>query len=343
MCFNNDIEQVNNTKENAIIKINIAEIISSFQKLVQSNSHINYQILSTELPSCRPIWTGVDPLALVNYTSGSTGEPKGVLLTHQNLLARLNWQWNKDSPISFNSDDIAMFRTNVCFIDSPIEVFGAVGRLINSIITLPEIMANPSAFVALARRHGVTRIVLVPSPWKAIADFAIRTGEKLESLRTIIYSGEPLKSSIIRKTRVFCPFANRLINLYGATETSGDVLYEELMDDQYLCDREEAVPVGRPLDNTCVYLLDSFLNPVPDGEVGEIYVSGALIARGYLGASTTAFIENPFAKEGTPAMYCTAYTVHILIFVYVLREPICIFVLCLMPDDFWRVLLWRNI
>lgn len=228
-------------------------------------------------------------------------------LTHCNLLARLEWQWDESSPFAFQPDDIAMLKTNALFIDALTECFGAVGRLVNAVIAPPELLADPHRFIAVTAEHKITRLLAVPSPWNSIIQYAI-DHESIESIRTLVLSGEQLKSSLVRQTRRVCGGLQRFVNLYGSTETTGDVLYEVL--DLTACDDKSAetvaVPVGKPLGNTKVYILDSLREPVPDGTEGDLFVSGALITKGYLENKSNgiansqgecAFIPNPLPKN----------------------------------------------
>ena len=249
-------------------------------------------------------------LATVMFTSGSTGVPKGVKLTHTNLLARLEWQWHASSPLTFQPDDIAMLKTNVLFIDSLTECFGAVGRLVNAVIAPPQLLADPQRFIAVAAQHHVTRLVAVPSPWSSIVQHAVDHNKSIGSLRTLVLSGEQLKWPLVRRTRRVCVGLQRCVNLYGSTETTGDVLYEVLdvtaAEDTCV---DENVPVGEPLGNTRVYILDALREPVPEGTEGDLYVSGALIASGYFEKASSAnsedeaaFTANSFANDADKAM-----------------------------------------
>lgn len=256
-----------------------------------------------------PIWnsSGTDSLATVMFTSGSTGVPKGVKLTHRNLLARLEWQWDAACPLAFQPDDIALLKTNALFIDSLTECFGAVGRLVNAVIVPPQLLADPQRFIAVAAQHKVTRLVAVPSPWNAIMQHAVAHNASIGSLRTLVLSGEQLQSPLARLTRRVCSGLEHFVNLYGSTETTGDVLYEVLdanaVDDE--SNGEENVPVGKPLGDTRAYILDAVGEPVPEGTEGDLYISGALIAKGYLESSSTpttnaaepVFTQNQFAND----------------------------------------------
>ena len=300
--------------ENPLRILKLNEILITSGINTKKNGRLNMKSLP-ELQfdkSPIPIWNScdTDSLATVMFTSGSTGVPKGVKLTHTNLLARLEWQWHASSPLTFQPDDIAMLKTNVLFIDSLTECFGAVGRLVNAVIAPPQLLADPQRFIAVAAQHNVTRLVAVPSPWNSIVQHAVDHNESIESLRTLVLSGEQLKWPLVRRTRRVCVGLQRCVNLYGSTETTGDVLYEVLdvtaAEDACV---EENVPVGKPLGNTRVYILDALREPVPEGTEGDLYVSGALIASGYLENATiansqdeAAFTANSFANDADKAM-----------------------------------------
>ena len=293
-----------------VLKLN--EILNEYGISSKKNGRLNMESLpKLQFNDCA-IWNSsdTDSLATVMFTSGSTGVPKGVKLTHRNLLARLEWQWDSSSPLTFQPDDVAMLKTNILFIDSLTECFGAVGRLVNAIIAPPQLLADPQGFIAVTAQHKVTRLVAVPSPWHSIVQYAIDHNGSLASLRTLVLSGEQLKWPLVRLTCRVCNGLQRFVNLYGSTETTGDVLYEVL--DLTAADKniEENVPVGKPLSNSRVYILDAQREPVPEGTEGDLYVSGALIAKGYLeNTSSTAtsqdepaFTPNSFSNYVDKAM-----------------------------------------
>lgn len=305
------IDQMNELlgDNNTTLKVcKLKELLADSGIKLKTNGRLDFESLANVTFADTPsLWNGSHPLATVMFTSGSTGVPKGVQLTHCNLLARLDWQWDASSPLAFRPDDIAMLKTNALFIDSLTECFGAVGRLVNAVIAPPELLADPQRFIAVTAEHKVTRLVAVPSPWHSIMQYAIDHNESIGSLRTLVLSGEQLKSSLVRHTRRVCGALERLVNLYGSTETTGDVLYEVLdltaFDDKSA--ENVAVPVGKPLGNTQVYILDTLREPVPDGIEGDLFVSGALIARGYLENTSNAIANSQEESAFSPNAFAT--------------------------------------
>jgi amino acid adenylation domain-containing protein len=221
--------------------------------------------------------TVAENLAYVLYTSGSTGKPKGVSLQHTSAVAMLSWAGNE-----FSSEDTAstVASTSICFDLSVFELFVPLSKggkviLANSLIDLPAAAKN------------ATLINTVPS---AIAEL-IRQQNISRAIRVINLAGEPLQSSLVQRLYNSCNVQS-IYNLYGPSE---DTTYSTYA----LIGRSDTcVPIGRPISNTRVYVLDSDLHPLPIGAAGELYIGGVGLARGYLGrAGLTAdrFIPNPFA------------------------------------------------
>ena len=237
-------------------------------------------------------------LAAVIYTSGSSGRPKGVRLTHANLLSRLHWQW---AELSFNTaHDIVLLKTSLLFVDSLSETFAAVGALVNAVIAPSNVVALPDKLLALLERYRISRLLMVPSPWREFLAYARLNSaaavEALTSLKTLILSGELLTRSLVdatfELTAKLLPVSSgfRIVNLYGSTETTGDVAYELLTQpvgnaanvSTLATGADEDVPIGGPMWNTGLYVLGEDGQPVEEGAVGHLSVCGAHIADGYV-------------------------------------------------------------
>ncbi len=243
--------------------------------------------IARRLDANPPTRAGPKNLAYVIYTSGSTGRPKGVAIEHRSTVAMLYWA--KD----VFSEDIAgtLASTSLCFDLSVFELFvplsfGGTIILAKNALELPD----------LAAANRVTLINTVPSAMTAL----LKMNGVPESVRTVNLAGEPLSTQLVkqiyeRKT------ITRVFDLYGPSE---DTTYSTYT----LRSSQGPATIGRPIANTQVYLLDPNLNPVPIGVAGELHVSGAGLARGYLNrAELTAekFIPNPFSENPNSRLYKT--------------------------------------
>jgi amino acid adenylation domain-containing protein len=246
-----------------------------------------------------PALAKADAAACVIYTSGSTGTPKGVVGLHRAAINRCAWMWNK---YPFGSNDTSCQKTSVSFVDSVWEIFGALLQGVRTTIIPDSVAKEPRRLLKHLARHQVTRIVLVPSLLTEILDCP-DVGKRLSALRYCISSGEALSAELASRFRKALPNC-RLINLYGSCEVSADVTYYEVKED----DGRAKIPIGRPISNTQIYLLDANCQPVPVGVAGEIHVGGANLARGYWNrAELTAerFIADPFGKDSSRRLFKT--------------------------------------
>ncbi|MDE2468684.1 MAG: amino acid adenylation domain-containing protein, partial [Bradyrhizobium sp.] len=238
--------------------------------------------------------SGVDPdnLAYVIYTSGSTGHPKGVMISH-GCVGRLFAA--TEAQFAFGSADVWTLFHSYAFDFSVWEIWGALlygGRL----VVVPYwISRSPAEFHALLAREGVTVLNHTPSAFAQLMQADAAAAREL-ALRVVIFGGEALNfaelGGWLERHGEEQP---RLVNMYGITETTVHVTYRPVR----RSDVTEAggSAIGRPLSDLQVYVLDRHMEPVPVGVVGEMYVGGAGLGRGYLGrAGLTAerFVPNPF-------------------------------------------------
>jgi len=246
--------------------------------------------------------THVDPgdPAYVLYTSGSSGGPKGVEGTHRGAINRFWWMWER---YPFQGGEVCCQKTNLGFVDSVWEIFGPLLAGIPSVILRADVVRDPEELLQSLAGEGVTRIVLVPSLLRALLDHAPQLRERVPRLKLWSCSGEVLSSELVRRFRQGFPEAT-LLNIYGASEVAADVTWHEVGEE----DVGATVPIGKPISNTQVYVLDENRNPVPVGVRGEIYVGGDGLALGYWNrAELTAerFVENPIAPEESKRLYRT--------------------------------------
>jgi amino acid adenylation domain-containing protein len=231
-----------------------------------------------------------DHLAYIIYTSGSTGTPKGVLGTHRGTVNGLHWLW-KTYP--FSEGEVCCQKTAISFVDSVWEIFAPLLQGIPTVIISNATVLDPQLFIESLAQRKVSRIILVPSLMRLILENYSHLVKKLTRLKFWITSGEALSVKLVQTFRELMPFA-KLINLYGSSEVSANATY---YDTGLLPEQAYSVPIGRPIDNTQVYVLNRDFQPTPIGVIGELYLGGDGLAKGYLHRpelTKERFIDNPF-------------------------------------------------
>ncbi len=220
-----------------------------------------------------PPVAGPDDAAYVIYTSGSTGRPKGVVNTHRGIHNRLDWM-QRAYPLG--PDDVVLQKTPTSFDVSVWELFWPLIAGARLVLAKPGGHKDAGYLRDLIARAGVTTVHFVPS---MLAVFLAEDGlDACASLCRIICSGEELPADLARRAlaRLDC----ELHNLYGPTEAAIDVTAHAVTRDNAA--GAARIPIGRPIQNTRIYLLDGYGRPVPVGFPGELYIAGTGVARGYL-------------------------------------------------------------
>ena len=231
-------------------------------------------------PSARPAGIPVcaDDPAYVIFTSGSTGRPKGVVANHAGTLNRLRWMWGK---YPFEEGEIACQKTSLAFVDCMWEMLGPLLAGVPLVVLPDELMLSPTHLVEALAQRKVTRLVLVPSLLESILDQCPDIGQKVPKLKMWVSSGEALSPELAARFLAAHPTA-RLLNLYGSSEVAADATSIEVTRDVLA---KGVVPIGQPIANMQIHILDREMNQVPIGVPGEIYVSGPGVAAGYLNNS----------------------------------------------------------
>jgi amino acid adenylation domain-containing protein/non-ribosomal peptide synthase protein (TIGR01720 family) len=234
-------------------------------------------------------------LAYIIYTSGSTGKPKGVMVAHQGVCNRLSWMQNA---YQLTTSDRVIQKTPFSFDVSVWELFWPILVGATEVVAAPNDHKDPTLLSQLIKDQKVSICHFVPSMLDNFLD--IDTLSFCDSLRVVITSGEALSPFLVEK--YFSNVRCSLHNLYGPTEASIDVSHYPCFSDSQAL----TIPIGRPIWNTQLYILDGGLNPVPVGIGGELYIGGVGLARGYLNRpdlTADRFIPNPFYREGSSSSF----------------------------------------
>ncbi|MFF3483050.1 amino acid adenylation domain-containing protein [Streptomyces sp. NPDC002701] len=227
--------------------------------------------------------------AYLIYTSGSTGRPKGVVVPHAGIANRLLWMQEE---YGLTGEDRVLQKTPSSFDVSVWEFFWPLITGAALVVAEPEGHKDPRYLAELIRREAVTTVHFVPSMLQLFLEEPAAAG--CTGLRRVLCSGEALPPPLAHRFHDALPSVE-LHNLYGPTEASVDVTAIEVRPGA------PSVPIGRPVWNTRVYVLDAGLRPVPPGVAGELYLAGAQLARGYLDrAALTAarFVADPYGGPG---------------------------------------------
>jgi amino acid adenylation domain-containing protein len=239
----------------------------------------------------------LENLAYTIYTSGSTGKPKGVMNTHGGILNRLLWMQEAYQLIA---SDHVLQKTPFSFDVSVWEFFWPLMFGARLVVACPEGHKDSDYLVQTIIEQQITTIHFVPSMLQLF--LMAKDVEKCDCLRRVICSGEAL--SLDLQNRFFARLDTELHNLYGPTEAAVDVTYWECQQESSL----STVPIGRPVANTQMYILDGYMQPVPVGISGELHIGGVQVARGYLNRhelTAEKFIPDPFCDNLLARLYKT--------------------------------------
>jgi len=236
-------------------------------------------------------------LAYLIYTSGSTGVPKAVMITHRAIVNHMKWM-QEEFPL--DSSDRVLQKTPFSFDASVWEFFAPLLSGAELVMARPGGHLDSRYLVEAVKEERITVLQLVPTMLRAmLEEDGIR---ECKSLRRVYSGGEAL--SVELQKRCEEAMEASLYNLYGPTEATIDSAF-------WMCEKNsqsETVPIGRPIANTCAYILDRRLQEVPIGMIGELFVSGEGLARGYFNnpaLTAERFIPDPYSKKGGERLYRT--------------------------------------
>ncbi|CAM3876812.1 Linear gramicidin synthase subunit C [Pseudomonas reidholzensis] len=261
------------------------------------------QVIDLDQPSwqtqsaANPRVVGLTPrhLAYVIYTSGSTGLPKGVMNEHAAVVNRLLWM---QEAYGLDAQDVVLQKTPFSFDVSVWEFLWPLQTGAKLVMARPGGHRDPEYLRQVIRTEGVSTLHFVPS----MLDVFLAHGEaSADGLKRVLCSGEALPGSLVRRFHTQLPTVE-LHNLYGPTEAAVDVSA------WHCIESPDNTPIGKPIANTTLYVLDAQGQPVPQGVAGELYIGGVQVARGYLNrAELTAerFIDDPFSTRPDARLYRT--------------------------------------
>jgi amino acid adenylation domain-containing protein len=280
-------------------------VLLTQEKLKAETSHSvavyldrNWQEIARESVRNPESAVSAENLAYVIYTSGSTGAPKGVVITHQALCNHMLWM---QSTYPLFDTDCVLQKTPFSFDASVWEFYAPLLVGAKLVLAPPDAHHDIGHLVTLIAGQQVTTLQLVPSMLRLLLE---EEGfENCQSLKRVFCGGEALPSDL--PARFFSRIDAGLYNLYGPTEATIDATCGVCR-----CGTTNgaSVPIGRPIANTQLYVLDDYLRPVPLGIAGELYIGGEGLARGYLnrpGLTADRFVSNPFSDKPGSRLYRT--------------------------------------
>ena len=231
-------------------------------------------------------------LAYVIYTSGSTGKPKGVQVSHKSVV---NCLYGIGKDVALTSEDVFLAITTVSFDIAALELYLPLSTGANVVLASRDEVQDAKLLLVRLKECGATVMQGTPSGWKLL----IEAGWKSSNGFKILCGGETLSRQLADQ---LLQGDARLWNLYGPTETT---IWSTITEVQ---PGEESVPIGRPIANTEIYILDAHFQPVPIGVHGELYIGGDGLAQGYLNLpelTAERFVVHPFSDQAGSRLYRT--------------------------------------
>ncbi|HEX2229413.1 MAG TPA: amino acid adenylation domain-containing protein, partial [Candidatus Binatia bacterium] len=247
-----------------------------------------------------------DHLAYVIYTSGSTGTPKGTEIPHSALTNFTNYAGGF---FALSSGDRVLQFASISFDTAVEEIFPCLTRGATLVVRSDDMLETVSVFMERCRDLRITVLDLPTAYWhEVVATLESQTLTIPDTLRLVIIGGEKAITERVASWQARVNRRVRLLNTYGPTETTVVATMCDLTDSSLPDDPMAEVPIGVPIGNVHVYVLDEFLKPVPVGTPGELYIGGAGVARGYLNRpelTTEKFVPNPFSSEPGSRLFRT--------------------------------------
>ena len=260
----------------------------------ESNGENRLSQAEIQVENAKTDITSLDPMTIV-YTSSSSGTTKGVLIDQSSVLNRIHWMWNK---FPFTDGDVALLHKSTSLVASTWELFGALLKGVPTVILSRDEALDPVLFWDVSASNHVSHVLASPPVIEGMLEQAQLQRKPWNSLRFATTSAEPILPEMVErwhKTFSTTP----LLNLYGSTECSSNAT---VYDTKHLPNDAVRVPIGRPLDNVSIEVVNNRKQRLPIGAVGEMAISGACLARGYVNLPELN-AKNFF--EGPPRTYLT--------------------------------------
>lgn len=255
---------------------------------------------SPDVPLDQPVQIHPDMLAYVMYTSGSTGKPKGVRVPHRQLD---NWLSSLERLIPLQDGEVVGQKTTSVFAAAVKEMFLPLLNGYPQVVIDDDTVRDVTAFVSALVEHRVSRINTLPSHVASIIEHLRSSGVRLPALKVCVTAGEPLSKAVVLGFRETFPNA-KLFNNFGCTEVNDVTYYDTTTFDEKL----DFVPMGAPIANTKVYVLDRQGRLVPDGVAGELHIASVSMPEGYHGLDALTaerFVPNPFGSVPSSRLFNT--------------------------------------
>lgn len=251
---------------------------------------------------CPDLPISKDSVAYIIYTSGSTGRPKGVMVTHWNVVRLF---FNETSLFDFHENDVWSMFHSFCFDFSVWEMYGALLFGGKVVVVPKQVAMDVNLFCQLMVDEGITILNQTPSAFYMLQDQLTLSPTKLPlSVRYLIFGGEALNPARLKPWKALYPNC-RTINMYGITETTVHVTYQEITDVHL---DSNASVIGKPIPTLYAYVLDEQMNRARPNTIGELYIGGEGLAKGYLNQpelTASRFINDPFSTEAAARLYRT--------------------------------------